>query len=34
VRRQLIDQGAELVEVDISEYGKLDGGLTCLSLRF
>jgi dimethylargininase len=34
VRRQLIDQGAELIEVDISEYGKLDGGLTCLSLRF
>ena len=34
VRRQLIDQGAELVEVDIYEYGKLDGGLTCLSLRF
>ncbi len=34
VRRQLIDQGAELIEVDISEYAKLDGGLTCLSLRF
>jgi dimethylargininase len=34
VSRQLIDQGAELIEVDISEYAKLDGGLTCLSLRF
>ena len=34
VRRQLIDQGVDVVDVDISEYGKLDGGLTCLSLRF
>jgi dimethylargininase len=34
VRNRLIDQGADLIEVDISEYAKLDGGLTCLSLRF
>ena len=34
VSKQLVDQGAELIEVDISEYAKLDGGLTCLSLRF
>jgi dimethylargininase len=31
---QLRNQGTEIVEVDISEYAKLDGGLTCLSLRF
>jgi len=31
---QLSDQGGDVVEVDISEYAKLDGGLTCLSLRF
>jgi dimethylargininase len=26
--------GTELIEVDISEFAKIDGGLTCLSLRF
>ena len=25
---------ATIIEVDISEYAKIDGGLTCLSLRF
>ena len=33
-KKQLIRLGLELVELDISEYAKLDGGLTCLSLRF
>lgn len=26
--------GVTIIEVDISEYAKIDGGLTCLSLRF
>ena len=34
VRTLLSVEGAEVLEVDISEYAKLDGGLTCLSLRF
>jgi dimethylargininase len=34
VRQQLIDEGVQVIEIDISEYAKLDGGLTCLSLRF
>lgn len=33
-RQQLAAEGAPIIEVDISEYAKLDGGLTCLSLRF
>ncbi len=34
VRQQLATLGRQVLEVDISEYVKLDGGLTCLSLRF
>lgn len=34
VRKILTDLGEEVIEVDISEFAKLDGGLTCLSLRF
>jgi dimethylargininase len=34
LRQLLATEGSPLVEVDISEYAKLDGGLTCLSLRF
>jgi len=34
VLNQLSEQGVDIVEVDISEYAKIDGGLTCLSLRF
>lgn len=34
VRQQLVAEGAQVIEIDISEYAKLDGGLTCLSLRF
>jgi dimethylargininase len=26
--------GYQIVEVDVSEFQKLDGGLSCLSLRF
>lgn len=33
--RELIERlETEIVEVDISEFAKIDGGLTCLSLRF
>lgn len=33
--RQIIESaGFEIVEVDVSEFMKLDGGLSCLSLRF
>ena len=34
VKQQLDQLGRQVVEVDISEYAKIDGGLTCLSLRF
>ncbi|MCT2533922.1 arginine deiminase family protein [SAR92 clade bacterium H231] len=33
-RDRLISLKYEVIEVDISEFQKLDGGLTCLSLRF
>jgi dimethylargininase len=33
-RRQLAALGTPIIEIDIAEYAKLDGGLTCLSLRF
>lgn len=28
------DAGYSFIEVDVSEFRKLDGGLSCLSLRF
>lgn len=34
VREQLSTLGLPIIEVEISEFAKLDGGLTCLSLRF
>jgi dimethylargininase len=34
VRQQLAARGLQPLEVDISEFAKLNGGLTCLSLRF
>lgn len=34
VLEQLSILGSQIIEVDISEFAKLDGGLTCLSLRF
>ena len=33
-RNRLELLGVDIVEVDISEFAKIDGGLTCLSLRF
>jgi dimethylargininase len=33
-RRKLERKGFEIVELDMSEARKMDGGLTCLSIRF
>ena len=33
-RKKIIDAGYSVVEIDVSEFQKLDGGLSCLSLRF
>ena len=33
-RQKIADKGYPIVELDISEFAKLDGGLSCLSLRF
>jgi len=33
-RKTIADAGYPIIEVDVSEYKKLDGGLSCLSLRF
>jgi dimethylargininase len=33
-KQRLSAMGSNIVVVDISEYAKIDGGLTCLSLRF
>jgi len=30
----LAKQGLPIIELDVSEMAKMDGGLTCLSLRF
>ena len=32
--RKIADAGYPVIEVDVSEFRKLDGGLSCLSLRF
>lgn len=32
-KKALIDIGYEIVEIEMSEFEKMDGGLTCLSLR-
>ena len=34
VKKAVEDAGYEVLLVDTSEYRKLDGGLSCLSLRF
>ncbi len=34
VKKAVEDLGYKIIEVDTSEYKKLDGGLSCLSLRF
>ncbi len=33
-RKKLENEGYEIIELDVSEYRKLEGGLSCLSLRF
>jgi len=33
-KRKLETLGFEIIELDVSEVSKMDGGLTCLSLRF
>jgi len=33
-RKTIQDAGYQIIEVDMSEFKKLDGGLSCLSLRF
>jgi dimethylargininase len=33
-RQKIKDAGYETIETDVSEFQKLDGGLSCLSLRF
>lgn len=33
-RRMIASAGYPVIEVDVSEFRKLDGGLSCLSLRF
>lgn len=32
--RKISEKGYEVIEVDVSEFRKIDGGLSCLSLRF
>ena len=33
-KKAIEDKGFKIITVDTSEYRKLDGGLSCLSLRF
>lgn len=33
-KRKIQDAGYTIIEIDVSEFQKLDGGLSCLSLRF
>ncbi len=34
IKRAIEDRGYDIIELDMSEFRKLDGGLSCLSLRF
>jgi dimethylargininase len=34
IRQQIVALGYEVIEVDTSEFRKVDGGVSCLSLRF
>ncbi len=34
LRQSLLDHGYQVLSLDMSEYRKMDGGLSCLSLRF
>ena len=33
-KQSIINAGYDVIEIDVSEFRKLDGGLSCLSLRF
>ncbi|TFG19958.1 MAG: N(G),N(G)-dimethylarginine dimethylaminohydrolase [Promethearchaeota archaeon] len=33
-KKKLLDHGFDIIELEMSEFQKLDGGLSCLSLRF
>jgi dimethylargininase len=33
-KERISDAGFKIIEVDVSEFKKLDGGLSCLSLRY
>ncbi|UCG27379.1 MAG: hypothetical protein JSV24_10425 [Bacteroidales bacterium] len=33
-REKLLENGYNILEIDVSEFRKMDGGLSCLSLRF
>ena len=33
-KQKILDEGYQIIEIDVSEFRKLDGGLSCLSLRF
>jgi dimethylargininase len=33
-KKSYVEAGYKTIELDMSEYQKLDGGLSCLSLRF
>ena len=34
IREKLLHKGYTLIELEMSEFQKMDGGLSCLSLRF
>jgi dimethylargininase len=34
LKHKIISLGYEIFEIDISEFRKMDGGLSCLSIRF
>ncbi len=34
IRQQLISAGFDIIEIETSEMQKMDGGLSCMSLRF
>ena len=33
-KQKISNQGYSIIEIDVSEFQKLEGGLSCLSLRF
>lgn len=34
IQKEMVGRGYDLIEVEMSEFQKMDGGLSCLSLRF